>query len=662
MSGRAKPIRSSDPAAARPSGPTTGEYRPQNLLEETLPGKGCGSDRWELIEMAVGYRAIARLADSEDAISAAESELSAWLTEKKQQGNLTVADWAGEGEYELGPNAQLTVVHDPDRQDNSCRRLYRLREINSAGMFTVSLSALSVPQAKTFLQSLVVDVDVDAENIYEAVGKVAPPRLMRRILEAHQAMDGETPLTGEPQVVRGAEATPVLAAILDQTRTASVIVAPLPWGDGEDEWRTAVRSLTTLSVGVASTFILDDSATALVSAGLSTSHGIQKGVIRTFAPQVDLESPEDALRHPKLYPATLLKYVDGGRVRSNLQRLHARSTRLRFVERELPLDVRRGLDILFRAEAAARRTRDVERTVRETLLQPEGVGITDDATTQVPSEGLQHFVSRWLGSGLELSDATFADLDRLLERKTIEASRREEDLNKAAETQEQLESALRESKSQLEALSFELAVAEESVRKHDREVTVLRHRLVEYGKPELTYVEPESDLWDSPDDILSLLDRISPDGDTHLAFSRIEFTGDIDKALEVDVREPTPRYAHAFWDYVHVLYDYAEGYAQGRISVGVHLYLTSDNIGGHKCPPDRHASGESDTTLNRWGNERILPVPTEVDPSGTVLMAAHFKPTWRDTFAPRMHYYIDINGTGKIYIGYIGRHLTTKDT
>jgi hypothetical protein len=251
---------------------------------------------------------------------------------------------------------------------------------------------------------------------------------------------------------------------------------------------------------------------------------------------------------------------------------------------------------------------------------------------------------------------------RLLNGKSAEASQWEEDWNKIAESNERLESALRESKSQLDDLSLDLAVAEERLREQDREVIVLRRRLVEHGKPDLTYVVPDSEVWSPPDEIMSLLDRISSGGDTHLAFSRVVFTGDVDTALEVQARDQASRYAHALWDYIHVLHDYAEASAEGRIAGGVHLYLKSDNISGHKCHPYRHAPGESDTTLNGWGKERIRPVPVEVDPSGEVLMAAHFKPTWRDTFAPRMHYYDDTNNTGKVYIGYIGRHLTTKDT
>lgn len=618
--------------------------------------------------MAVGYRAVVRLGDAQNAIAVAESQLASWLREKKQKGTLTIADWDGEGEHELGSNAQLVVIHDQDRHDGSRRRLYRFRERNDSGLWTVSMSALDTPQARAFQQTLVVDVDVDAQDTDEAIRRVDPPRLIRAILEAHQASDGGTPLTGEPQVMRGAEASIVRAAILDKTRTVSVIVAPLPWIDGEDDWRAAIRSLTVESVGVAATFVVDEAGCALLSEALPPSHAVQKGVIRTFAPQVDLTSPEDGLRHRKLYPATFMKHLSRTKVATDLAKRHAYSTRLRFIERDLPNDVRRGLDILSRAEASARRARDVERRVidcRETLTPPGAVDLIDEAVApaQVPLTRLKHMVARWLGPDRALTDETFDELSRLLETKAAEASQWEEEFDKTAEDNSRLESQLRELKSKVDDLSIDIADAEDRLRSRDHELSILRQRLVEHGQPQLTHVEADSEEdWTEPDDIMSLLDRITPGDETHRAFCRVEFTGDARVAQEVDVREPGPRYAHAFWDYIHVLYDYAEGRAEGRVPGGVHLYLTSDEISGHKCAPQRHASSESETTLNRWGNERIFPVPREVDPSEEILMAAHFKPTWRDTFAPRMHYYDDTSNTGKIYIGYIGRHLTTKDS
>jgi hypothetical protein len=80
--------------------------------------------------------------------------------------------------------------------------------------------------------------------------------------------------------------------------------------------------------------------------------------------------------------------------------------------------------------------------------------------------------------------------------------------------------------------------------------------------------------------------------------------------------------------------------------------------GYNTCPARRHAARENSITMQQWGNERVLPVPSDVDPSGQTVMEAHFKLGQIGRISPRMHYYDDFTGTGKIYIGYIGRHLT----
>src|SRR5690606_39232516 len=115
----------------------------------------------------------------------------------------------------------------------------------------------------------------------------------------------------------------------------------------------------------------------------------------------------------------------------------------------------------------------------------------------------------------------------------------------------------------------------------------------------------------------------------------------------------------AFWEFVRTLHDYAERKIGGEFTGNVHMFLNSDGP-GYKCTPHRHAAHESDSVLSNgaWRAERVRRVPEAVVPGGKVLMDAHFKPTHADTVAPRMHYYDDTDGTGKIYIGYIGRHLT----
>jgi hypothetical protein len=43
-------------------------------------------------------------------------------------------------------------------------------------------------------------------------------------------------------------------------------------------------------------------------------------------------------------------------------------------------------------------------------------------------------------------------------------------------------------------------------------------------------------------------------------------------------------------------------------------------------------------------------------------MGAHFKIARKGLISPRMHYYDDAGQTGKVYVGYIGKHLPNTHT
>jgi len=621
--------------------------------------------------VAIGYRAILRLTPDEDAVAVAESQLRSWLSGKQNRrgSGAERADWDGPGVHDLGDGSELRVVHAPESLDQSRRRLYRLRERNRHGVWTVSLYAISAPQARRYTQSLVIEAGVDDVPTTTAVTRVDTPRLARQILETTNARDGETPLHGVPSVIRSSDVDEVWRAIVDPARTASVIVAPALEGAPLDRWQQIIVSLTKQSVGVATTFVLDPEATELLAMRLPQSHRVERGVVRTFAPQVELDSPADGIRHRMLGPATLARAIDGTRVATPLVNRHAESTRLRFIQRDLPPDVRRSLEILARADLVSERTQEVRRR----LARPAPPSVPERTRVEVPSSGsptqaasiapgvvarLEALLKRWIGVG-ELTEGALENLESLLTTSAAELSVATEQIDGAVADIETKDAELRGLRANAEELSFDLAVSDERVRSLEREVQILRRRLIVADLAAETHVEPVESIWDPPYDIAELIARITPGDEAHPAASRVVFTGDVDTALEIDLREKTPRYAYAFWDYVHVLYDYAEGKASGRIASGLHAYLKSDAIDGHKCPPDRHASTESDSVLNRpeWRAERMLPVPSEVSDTGKVLMDAHFKPTWRDTFAPRMHYYDDTARSGKIYVGYIGRHL-----
>lgn len=264
--------------------------------------------------MGTGYRAILRLSESDSAVDVAERELYGWLAEKKRRGSLSTAEWDGVGRHELGEGVRLDVIYAPDARDGSKRHLYRFAERNAAGAFTVSVYALSTPNARDNPESLVVEAGIDGRDIEESVDLVDPPRLMRQILSGYEATDSKVRLTGSPELVRFDEVGRIFDAITDDRRTTSVIVAASPGRGHEDRWRAVVEALTKESVGVAATFVVDEDALAKLNASLPSSLQVTLGSVRTYAPAVDLTSPEDGLRHRILFPGTLARSLSGTKV------------------------------------------------------------------------------------------------------------------------------------------------------------------------------------------------------------------------------------------------------------------------------------------------------------------------------------------------------------
>ncbi|SDQ22425.1 hypothetical protein [Leucobacter chromiiresistens] len=639
--------------------------------------------------MAVGYRAILRLNDQDDAVSTVEDQLRLWLRDKSRGrgADLEVVDWQGPGTHRLGRRSELHVIHDDHAQDSSRRRLYRLIETNPHGRWIVSLYAASLPTARSDRQTIVIETDLADADHDTSLRKVAPPKVVRNLLSAVDVHDGLTPLTGQPIVIRPGDVERVFAAIADADRTASVIVAGSIDRAHDEAWKGAIASLTAQSIGIAATFVVYADAMVELNDLLPDGHQIERGRVRTFLPNVQLNDPSDSVRHKWLGPATFARSLRGQKVGRPLQIRHAEATRRRIVEMELPSDVRRMIDLLRRAEVGMVRNERVATIVAASLRkealspttrvehadepQPQSglppLDVPQETTTQVAGTSLAvsgwqraaNAVRRWLG--LESPAPNHIDeLDTFIESKVAEVRVAEEQLQEAAEVEEDLKVEAARLRRRLDDLELDLIQAEIEGADSHREIQVLRQRLARTGHAESAYVEPEEEVWKAPGSIEELVARITPGEKQHVALERVEFTGNPDIALEIDRRYVSGLYSTSVWEFVRVLYDYAEARATGEFSGSVHMYLGDDRVEGTKCSPKKHAGTESETVLNntKWRSERLLPVPQEVDPSGKILMAAHFKPAHRDTFAPRVHYYDDVSGTGKIYVGYIGKHLT----
>ena len=216
----------------------------------------------------------------------------------------------------------------------------------------------------------------------------------------------------------------------------------------------------------------------------------------------------------------------------------------------------------------------------------------------------------------------------------------------------ELESELREAQAERETLSKRNRFLEWKLKNPDA------------NDGDRDFVEEQLD--DSPQSMSELFDRMTQGRyesvTRHVVLSDPDgMVGDI---LRLDSLNGS-RYCAEFWNYILVLRDYMRSREAGDFSGGnVHDYLANPPDGYRTCSASRHRSNESDTVKGneKMRRERTRPVPVEVDPRGVIEMWAHFAPTHCDQNAPRMHYYPDTEKTHKVYIGYIGRHLTNTKT
>lgn len=618
--------------------------------------------------MAVGYRAVLRLESTQNAVAVAEEQIRSWLRGKagKRVAQQTGIEWDGPGNYVISRTLELLVVH-ADHDELTPRRLYRVTDTNPSGRWIVSVYAAALPSGRGREQTIVVEVDLADVDRETALARVDPPTIVRSILDTYAANDGSVRLTGTPNVVRAGDVEDLLAAITDDGRTASVVVALSPAPDLDDAWRKVVASLTRQSVGVSAAYVVYHSAVEHLIERLPPSHRVGPGQIRTFLPGVQFDEPTDAIRHRWLALPTLTRSLESRRVAAPLQRRHGEAARRRFVAAELPADVQRMIELLRRSETGTDRAARVQVLVARARAahQPAPSEETGPIAAPIPAwrNRVSSTLQRWLGRK-PTDPGDLDDLDQFIGAKVAEATVAADQLAEAATNSEVMLAELGQLRRERDEMELEWAIALEGRQSADRDNSVLRRRIAVSTRPEDAYVEPEAESWAGPNTVEELVSRLRPGSeDEHEATAFVVFTGSDDGALEIDKRYPTGLYANAFWQHVHVLYDYAEARLAG-FSGGLHLYLTSDVVDGAKCPPGQHAAKESPSVLSnaKWSAERVFAVPKEVRPDGSVLMEAHFKPAWRDTFAPRMYYYDDLAGSGRIYIGYVGRHLTNTQT
>ena len=267
-----------------------------------------------------------------------------------------------------------------------------------------------------------------------------------------------------------------------------------------------------------------------------------------------------------------------------------------------------------------------------------------------------------LSSGLDAMNEAHSELttqcDKLRDQLAATKDRLDETVRDSEEKSElllhkgELESELREAQAEREALSRRNRFLEWKLKNPDAKDS------------ERDFVEEQLDT--APQGMSELYDRMTQGG--YDSVTRYVVLSEPDAMIDDILKLDGPdggRYAAEFWNYILVLRDYMRAREAGDFSGGnVHDYLANPPDGYRTCSASRHKSNESETVKRNetMRKERTRPVPPEVDSRGEIEMWAHFAPTHCDQNAPRMHYYPDTTKTGKVYIGYIGRHLTNTKT
>ncbi len=140
------------------------------------------------------------------------------------------------------------------------------------------------------------------------------------------------------------------------------------------------------------------------------------------------------------------------------------------------------------------------------------------------------------------------------------------------------------------------------------------------------------------------------------------FTGDVKTCRELDAYDSLGKTTRTAWEAMLVLGEYVRARKNGDWSLGVEEYLRRTPDGYRGMSPRKHAATESDEAMARFGRERIFPVPTDCSADGVITMCAHFRLGHIGMVSPRLYYLDDVAMTGRVYVGYIGPHLTNTQT
>ncbi len=630
--------------------------------------------------------------DGRDVIAEAVSQVSSWLRNRKRPWDPHL-DGSG-FQIDSRNNRDLLTLHHESRVG----REFRFRMTEDAGPQGLWRTQLTVSAPREGDPWLALHVD-NSQGRWAAV-----PVLATNLLETLTTRDGLSTVSPEPLIVGPGNAEDFLERLTDPDRRGLYFVA------GSDEsgisfsafasqvgrWVSQVRGLGQVAV-------LTPQATAHVAEALGQSHAITPWTLRTFHSAVDPAIRTDGFRHKWLTTDRLVRERDEV-IRQLLGRIARRHASLtpqidgyvavdrvlrRLENKTLVESIASALKVatppatqptIPAQEAAAPIA--VPDTVEELLEQAGATATADpvahrqDSIPTTPStedteasarlaeleanlaatQAIVDLVTTTLGLEAVTTEALAALSARAAQLEAVQAN-----LSVFKTQLEERESRESELNARVDALQgafddaqLDARVASESASHLQDENTYLKRRLAELEDYEAAYGTIPAEAYTVyPDSFADLLERCG-----EFEGAGVVFTGDENEVLAMDEHDTLGNAVRAAWDGFLALADYLRARSQGDCSTGLREYLRETPNGFRSMPTNKFGGKETKATMERWGDLREFPVPVDAAPDGVAVMEAHFKLAAIGMVSPRMYFLDCYSITGKVYVGYIGAHLT----
>ncbi|MFF3007871.1 hypothetical protein ACFVTF_34295 [Kitasatospora sp. NPDC057940] len=457
--------------------------------------------------------------------------------------------------------------------------------------------------------------------------RVPVPELARTLLPLLDATDGPAAVHPAPRVITAGEVDGLIDELCDPERRLPVVVASVPVNLPLDRWvEDVIRPLCHQLPGLATAYVLDPGARTGFNVALEY-HSVYGGAVRTYLPEVDPASRCDGARHPVLAR---------GRIEQDIRRaagLLAREPRRLAADLPLPPPLA-AVPVLRVAPAPPR-------------------GAVSPAGDAVAARAELAALVREEQQDRAEQQARADELERV--RRTLRHERRDNRVGRdSRDKQDGREGHEGRDRPELRERHDGRDSRDGHVRAGSRALTG-RHCILQgaaghfAAKPSARPAKPET--------FTELMSRIDE-------FPLLTFTGDQKNALALDgLRCSGAGWARLAWDGLTALQEYAEAAVRGTAGGDFKQWCEHTPEGCHHFPPRKAVRGESRTVFShtKWKRERMLPVPESVDASRRAFMGAHLRIGGGRT-APRLHYLDDCSGSGRIYVGYIGLHLTNTRT